>query len=532
MRLSDGSTHFDDMSTAQSTESIRVPLAALRIAAADVASLIDNGWIAKDEPASCRLIRSGLQNANDQLSRLDSLRSALVDVQVVGVRGGQELRLRRVNDQYEVVGLPEVIPARLFDDTDDQQLAEQAWERDAHAALQLPMSWTITADLALSRLVAAPSGTELRACLFSQSITEAVLAASLSNTSHFLPADGTRRIYLALLADTGTANLGAITLSGLPASPGPGAEDVLSVPAAQAALVGELEASERLPHGLPRANVMLPATATVPNEWWPAAARFASLAALSVWCMLASDCTVQRDAVHLVFVGFKRVELDLEAPGMLGPDSVSQTLRLRAWAFSDLSPDRLLAIRQVVSLYHGLEALDLAADILASAEIIYHGLRSDAVAEVVKSARDAQSEVLDAVRQSLRGAQDLAKSATERFLAALVGIASVLIANASKVLSNHVGRNLMLLVAGFLVVLTIFSLLVEGPLLSIPLRNLEADLRDSSALLTAEQLKRVTSIPSAESTRARIRAIRAIIPVTYVATSALIVIFGYPSDYK
>jgi hypothetical protein len=62
----------------------------------------------------------------------------------------------------------------------------------------------------------------------------------------------------------------------------------------------------------------------------------------------------------------------------------------------------------------------------------------------------------------------MAKSAGERFLAALVGVGGILIANASKTLTDHVSRQLMLLVAGFLLVLAAFAVLVEGRLLSVP----------------------------------------------------------------
>ena len=75
---------------------------------------------------------------------------------------------------------------------------------------------------------------------------------------------------------------------------------------------------------------------------------------------------------------------------------------------------------------------------------------SDAVAEVVKSAREAQSQVLDAVRQGLRSAQDLAKSATDRFLAALVGTGAVTIAHASKRPRDHGSQDPMAQGAGFL----------------------------------------------------------------------------------
>jgi hypothetical protein len=91
----------------------------------------------------------------------------------------------------------------------------------------------------------------------------------------------------------------------------------------------------------------------------------------------------------------------------------------------DTSPDRLLAVRQVVSLYEHDDPFRDAQDVQASAEIIYVGWRNDAVTEVVESSRDAQAQGNDAVRQALMCSQDLAKAATERFLSGLVAVVAV-----------------------------------------------------------------------------------------------------------
>lgn len=513
------------------SEHIRVELDGIRAVVGDVRALLAEGWVATDGLTSGRLVRADLSDPTPYLARLEALGAAVLDVHVVGMRAGQALRLRRVNHRYEVVSLPEASPEALFEDRDEQELATRAWDRDGDAALSLPLSWTITIDLNLTRLVAVPAGIELRVCLYAKTITDAISSATPTSAGLLMPRPGNRRVYLAALDPGDTVNLGAITLSCLPVDTDPGT-GALDLPGSGEPMAGELAVFDALPAELPPAFQLLPPSEPPPAQWQASVTRLGSLSAFSVWCSLASSCSVEPAGVHLEFVGFKRLALDLPDPDQNDADAVAQTHRLRTWSFRDESPDRLLAVRQVVSLYTGHDALAHADDILASAEIIYLGLRSDAVAEVVKSAREAQSQVLDAVRQGLRSAQDLAKSATERFFAALVGIGAVLIANASKSLSDHVSRDLMLLVAGFLVALALFSILVEGPLLAIPLRNLERDLKDGSSLLTADQLQRATSIPSVGSTRRRLTAIRVVIPTFYALTAALILVLGYPNQYK
>jgi hypothetical protein len=511
---------------------LSVSVAAIRDTATHIARLMADGWTAEDSVTGFRLIRSMRDSPERQLDALGPIYAGTVDVQIIGIRDGHSLRLRRINERYEVVDIPGVAPAVIFDEANDQERAVLAWERDTTAAFGLRMSWTITVDLDPSLLVNTPVGIEVRTCLFAQTITDTIGNATPAAIAHLTPPTGVRRVYIALLEVVEPVHLGAITFASLPTEPASGVGDELVLPPADAALPGEAAAVTELPSVLPRADALLPPSEAVPAVWSDAVQLLTSWCALSVWSMLASSCAVDGDVVTVEFVGFKRSTVHISVADVNAGGQIMATLRLRAWTFGEASPDRLLAVRQVTSLYEGLDVLHSASDILASAEIIYLGLRTDAVAEVVRSARDAQSQVLDSVRQSLKGAQDMAKSAAERFIATLVGIGGVVIANASDVLTNHVGRELLLLLALFLVLLALFSLLVEGPLLSVALRNLKADLKDGAALLSDDQLNRVTSIPSVGETQRKIGLIRSVIPAIYGVTVLVIVAFGYPSQYK
>jgi hypothetical protein len=183
----------------------------------------------------------------------------------------------------------------------------------------------------------------------------------------------------------------------------------------------------------------------------------------------------------------------------------------------------------VVSLYSNGDALHHPTDVLESAEVVYAGLRSDSVTEAFKGVREAQNQTLDAVRDTIKSVQELAKSATERFLAAVVAVGAVVVANETQSVSNKTSRDLMLLIALFLVILALFAVFVEGPLLSLPLDKMESDLTQGLSLLTDEQRERVTTLPSVKSTMVRVLVLRIAIPAVYVGSTIAIIFFGFPT---
>jgi hypothetical protein len=207
-------------------------------------------------------------------------------------------------------------------------------------------------------------------------------------------------------------------------------------------------------------------------------------------------------------------------------------LSLYDWASTEKSPDRLLAVQQVASLLEADQLLDHVGDLRGSAEIVYTGLRSEAVAEAVRGFREAHAATLETVRQTLTSVQDLTKAATDRGFAALVAVGAVLVANGTRSLSNHVGRLLLLLVAAFLIFLAVWSFTVEGPLVAAPMKNLEVDLRRGSPLLTDGQVKELLDAETISITRRRSTVVHFTIPGLHLALSLAIVIFGFPSRYK
>ena len=188
-------------------------------------------------------------------------------------------------------------------------------------------------------------------------------------------------------------------------------------------------------------------------------------------------------------------------------------------------------MRQVCSIYGNAGPFDYAQDVKDSAEVAFFGLRTPKIQEAMKSVRDAQTQASDTVRQSVKSSQDLVKSATERFIAGLVAVGATLIANSAKAIDPSIGRDLMLLVAGFFLLLALASVVLEGPLLGLQMKNLPDDLKAGSSSLPQDRLKAILNSGRVHATRSRIRTVRIAIPLVYVLLVAAIVIWGDPADY-
>ncbi|MEP7018275.1 MAG: hypothetical protein ABI899_09685 [Actinomycetota bacterium] len=507
------------------TANSALDLEPFRSAGRALDALSNAGWVVQDVIGDVRATLT-THNLSGALVGLAPLQPAIGDVEAVGELDGHEIRLRMFGGVLEVVSLPAVDPHSLFDAGEDLENALRTWDRDTAAAQLLPLVWRVTAYLSVRGLVPASAEIDVRMAVDPNTIVTSFTAASLPALNRLVPATGARRVYLSLRGAAAPVHLGTFSLVAS------GATSPVLLPLPAIPPPGEAAAAQQ-GVALPSPYTLIPLAPTFGPlaEWEPAVRRCVAAAAASTWALLASRAELTGDTVSLDFLGFKRIRLALPDVKEMEPNSVAAVLELRAWALQDTSPDRLLAVRQVVSLYERDDAFGHARDIRASAEIIYVGLRSDAVAEVVKSSRDAQALANDTVRQALKSSQDLVKAATERFLAGLVAIGAVVIANASNNLSDDVSRNLLLLLAGFFGVLAIVAVFVEGPLLSLQMKYLAADLRAGSSLLTEQQRQAIVDGASAQATRERIRVVRASVPVLHVALAIAILLWVYPANF-
>jgi hypothetical protein len=492
------------------------PLHAVR-AACDV--LAAAGWQVRDNTTSLITTRTGVADPRAVLETLRPLLPYRVNLQAQADHPSGRYELRLVNDAFEVVGSPDADPDGMFETPAEQLDARRARDLDADAALRLPLNWTVTGAFALHKAVSGAPDASVLVVLTADAVTRYVTSTALPDVGRLATA-GVHRVLVAL-EPAPAVHLGLLTVTGLP-DPGEPASLHLPDPAV---LTGE--GTE--PQDPPPAGVLLSAQPPDPDGPWMEAVRHTrKLAAQLAWQALASDPGA---SPVLEFHGYKRVTVTLPPLGQWTDRQTDDTLRLRRWAFAESSPDRLLAVRQVVSLYDGDDALSNTRDIQASAGVVYMGLRTDAVAEVLKSNRDAYGQAQDTVRQAVKNAQDLTKAAAERLLATLGAVGAVVIARANTTLSEDTSRGLMLLIAVFLGLLAAASIAFDGPLLAQPIRSLGADLAHQSSLLTDDQRREVTRTPSLVATARRLTVLRFAVPATHLLLAAAIVLFGYPSRF-
>lgn len=491
----------------------------IALAYENIAHLTRLGWSFRDEPHRIVAERE-LAAPDSAAAELRVFGAALMSFQLLGRHGEFSVELKLINGRLEIISLPSGGLERFFEEADDRENARRLEDRETEASYQLPLSWKASAGLDLSRLLVPNPLLDIRATLSNAWLVEEISAAGISAISRLIPRPGMRRIYVVLDVPHRCLHFGCVSFVGLAASQ--------SVPPPAEPKPGE-EAATRATRDIPRPFSLLPLSGVSLSGPWATVEDICSTSfVVSIWQHLAS-------AVHddgtLDFLGFKRVVVALPAAGTLRVAHIEAARRLYDWAFQDLSLDRLLAVRQVVSLYQDGSVIDHSDDVLLSAESVFLGLRSDAVSEMFAVARDAQALAVESVRQSVKSVQDLAKSATERVLASLVAVAAVMAANSTKSLSEAVGRNLLLMVAFFLCVLAGFALFIEGPMLSLPLRNLERDIRHASPMLTENQLRRAIALPSVVTTRSRVQLLRVVVPSTYLLVAGAILIWGYPRHY-
>jgi hypothetical protein len=355
-------------------------------------------------------------------------------------------------------------------------------------------------------------------CIDISLFVHAIRSATLGRINRYIPDDERRLLYIALLEGEGVLHLGTASFTCVPGS------GVVELPPIGNPLAGEINIEGAQ---FPRPHCMLPIGSVDHSlgPWRPLGEFALVMACLSFWASAASTVTQNGSAIGVAFLGYKRASFDLPLADAVPDEFVSGTLRLREWAFQDSSSDRLLALRQIVSLYVGENPFENCDDIRASAEIAYLGLRSEAITEVVKAVREAQSQTMDAVRQALKSSQDLIKSATERFLAGLVAVGAVFIANVSRAIPEDATQKLWLAIAGFFVVLAVVNLFIEGPNLGFQIKHLPGDIRAIASLLTEGQRHEISNSATVGAIKRRILVIRCVVPTIYLTLVAIILVF-------
>jgi hypothetical protein len=491
----------------------------------DVRTLLDSiesaSWDVHDELAVVALRSASTQNPADLTRILDALQPVVVDARLHGRIAESTLVARYRNGDAHVEQFPDRSPTDLFDDRSQRRQAEAVWA-SGEGALALPLDWHVEAEVDLTRLLPQEPSARFRVTRFASTVEAAFKRPPFWELGQLIPNDAkTRTVFISLDAPDDRVDLGSLSLCGPNAS-------MIEVPNAarpsDAAVRGDAP-------DLPNPEALVASTARDNPEagrhFWKSLINYlADCGGSAALAELSSELRLRDEGeIRLIFKGFRTIHLPLREPTK-GSDDI---LLIHRWAFAEPSPDRLLAIQQVASLQDSSSLVDNIHDLRASAEIVYAGLRNDAVAEAVKGYRDAYSQALDAARQTVKGSQDLTKSSVERAIAALIAVGAVLIARAGTSLATALSEQLLYGVAAFLGVLAALSVLVEGPLIGATLKHLEKDLALGSPLLTPNQISNLVQAETVKAAQKREKYVRFAVPALYVIGAAVIVFLAIPN---
>lgn len=242
-------------------------------------------------------------------------------------------------------------------------------------------------------------------------------------------------------------------------------------------------------------------------------------AGAAAWAWIANSTRIEGDEAWIEFFGYRRTQFRLGGSEPLDEREVQESLNLYRWATAEESPDRILAVRQVVSLHSGPDLPSSAMDVRRAAEPLFVALRSGAVAEVLRSQRGARAMAIETARKSSESAQAAAKSVVERTIASLGAVGGVALAGASKVISANQARSLSYAIAAYLVFLVFWSIFIEGPGVTNPLSALDDDLKQVGDLLSKEERKSISAIQSVTLAKRRAYIARVMAPLAYLAAS-------------
>ena len=458
-----------------------------------VQEAVDAGWTASDNGRLLRLI-GPLPSSPLDWEGLADLETYVVSAMARAERRDLEVSLHQVNGQWEVLSLPEVQPDQWFSDAEKIGYAKMLWEHQISAVPHLGLSWTVQIDLSLEN--DAFDNEDVRVSWDPASIDTLFSDQPLTSLGHLVPRGSERRTYISLLGNRGELAYGSLT--------------VVSLDSLQECRLHRGHTSPSLSGEL----VKHPSTAQLvysggDREAWPeVAALMMAACCTSIWTEVASGSS---DST-LEFFGYKRVEFPL--PNTWTEFQMSGACTLRDWAFSQKSPDRLLAVRQIISLYTD-SPFDFVEEILASADPIYFALRSDATAEALRDTRDAETHAHQAVRLTAQGSVDLTKSAGERSLAGLIAVGAAAIANVTKVLDASVTTTILGFIGGYFIVILLLFLFIDRRAIALPIEQLDSELRRKVTYLSPSAINSILTSPTIVGARKLVRDTRIAIALLY-----------------
>lgn len=463
-----------------------------------------DGWAIEDVGGIVRL-QGPISTSPIAWPGLPALEEFAVRRSASGTRRGHEITADSVNGIWEITDLPDILPKQLFD-PEEVVAATKVWERESGALASITLDWRVEIDLDLAIAVEGAKSSQLEVRWSAANLEKQFANEPIDSLSRLIPQQG-RRTYLALDGTAEPAVFGAITVATLngvtdtriavmpPSTPLPGEAQVRSVPTSSG-------------------------TSQVLGDFghWPLTSEALAFATCATtWGAIATSWTNDT----LEFFGYKKVQFTL--PRAWAVEDIYGASKLRDWAFGDTSPDRILALRQIISLYNE-PPFGFVDEILTSSETIYLGLRSTAVVEAVHDARDIENRTRQAVQQSSQSSVDLAKSAGERLIAGLAAVGATAIANVTQVLTFDVTTAILAFIGGYFVVMFVLFLLVDFRAVGLPIKDLDSEVFVKSGFLRTEALKELRTSPLVEGARTLVLTTRISITTIYALIVAALAI--------
>lgn len=491
-------------------------IARVKDATAALADLGAAGCLVTDDLMSCQVsIPEAQSEGMPYRDLLDRLRE-LSDVYLLfregplsfEVSGSAASPLNFVND-------PAGDPSTIFDG-DLLPIAQRAWRGDVGAALRLPGSWRGTATVQLQ----APFREQASHIAWRAVRTTAVLLDTFAAYPWWRTAELIRASegpVMAVVVDeigvafyTPSLSIASVDLlQGAPVPKGMNARRASVKDCTAARMSWDIALPEEL---MPSTGK--PGDPRVEQALMPKAEACA-------WAWLSNDVDAPNgDQAVLEFFGYRRKTFDLSAVGYAASPGQRAYSAYR-WATVEESPDRVLAIRQVVSLQDGRALPGRPDDVVAAAEPLYQALRAGEVAAVLETQRQARSIAIDTARQSAESAQTAAKSAAERTIASLGAVAGIAVANATAVLSAADSRSIAIGISGLFIFLALWAIFIEGPPMGSPITSLKDDLPTIASLLSEKERKTILDLHVVTKAKRSVLRIRGITPVIYVLGAAL-----------
>lgn len=279
-------------------------------------------------------------------------------------------------------------------------------------------------------------------------------------------------------------------------------------------------AAHQVPPDAPEGALVAPDDGRIPGLRADLERRAAGRALASLANTREYDDTAGTAA--LIYQGVRQRRLDLPPHGW--DADPAEALHLLAWTREQDAQDRLLAVQQTLARHTPAElaAPGGLAGVRASADTVQRVLRSDAVGTALTLVQDSRKAAVDAARSSSEAALAAARSVAERILAGLAATGAVVVAHAATRLPEDTARQLVAAVAGYLLFLALWALLVEGPAVTAPLRAFKKDLPTTAALLGETQRNEILGLRSLRLAWWRARTVRLVGPAVYAAAALVV----------